>query len=61
MSTHAVHVSGIGPKEHLTQVGIETKVDLPGVGLNLQDHTFFHMYFNSKKVLCLCYIVIFQR
>lgn len=29
--------SGIGPKKHLQQIGIETKIDLP-VGENLQDH-----------------------
>ena len=31
--------SGIGPGRHLSEVGIETKADLPGVGENLQDHT----------------------
>ena len=28
--------SGIGPKAHLTEAKIETKVDLPGVGSNFQ-------------------------
>lgn len=31
-------LSGIGPVEHLRQVGIESHVNLPGVGENLQDH-----------------------
>jgi choline dehydrogenase len=31
-------LSGIGPAEQLKQHGIATKVDLPGVGENLQDH-----------------------
>jgi choline dehydrogenase len=31
-------LSGIGPAEQLKQNGITTKVDLPGVGENLQDH-----------------------
>lgn len=31
-------LSGIGPAEHLAQHGIESIVDLPGVGENLQDH-----------------------
>lgn len=30
-------LSGIGPKEELTNLGIEVRVDLPGVGTNLQD------------------------
>jgi choline dehydrogenase len=30
-------LSGIGPREELTKFGIDTKVDLPGVGENLQD------------------------
>ena len=30
--------SGIGPAEHLREVGIEVRVDLPGVGANLADH-----------------------
>ncbi|MGE0153760.1 MAG: GMC family oxidoreductase [Reyranellaceae bacterium] len=31
-------LSGIGPADELRQLGIEAKVDLPGVGRNLQDH-----------------------
>jgi choline dehydrogenase len=31
-------LSGIGPKEELTKFNIPIKVDLPGVGTNLQDH-----------------------
>ena len=31
-------ISGIGPADHLRSVGIEPKLDLPGVGRNLQDH-----------------------
>lgn len=30
-------LSGIGPKEELSNLGIEVRVDLPGVGTNLQD------------------------
>jgi choline dehydrogenase len=30
-------LSGIGPRDHLSSKGIETRVDLPGVGQNLQD------------------------
>ena len=30
--------SGIGPKAHLREVGVEVVLDLPGVGANLHDH-----------------------
>lgn len=44
MAAGAIHtpkilqVSGIGPKGVLEAAGIETVVDLPGVGQNFQDH-----------------------
>ncbi|WP_017974444.1 GMC family oxidoreductase [Actinopolyspora halophila] len=31
-------LSGIGPAEHLRSVGVDVRVDSPGVGSNLQDH-----------------------
>jgi len=31
--------SGIGPAEHLRELGIPVRIDLPGVGANLTDHT----------------------
>ena len=31
--------SGIGPHFHLKEMGIDTRIDLDGVGQNLQDHT----------------------
>ncbi|CAF3785050.1 unnamed protein product [Rotaria sp. Silwood1] len=34
--------SGIGPEGHLVEKGITCKVDLPGVGSNLQDHTIVY-------------------
>lgn len=33
-------LSGVGPKEHLRELGINNLVDLP-VGYNLQDHVTF--------------------
>ena len=30
-------LSGVGPAHHLTELGVEVRVDLPGVGTNLQD------------------------
>jgi choline dehydrogenase len=37
-SPQVLMLSGVGPKEHLAEKGIDLKVDLPGVGQNLQDH-----------------------
>ena len=37
-SPHLLHVSGIGPAEHLQSIGVEPIHHLPGVGMNLQDH-----------------------
>lgn len=36
-SPQLLMLSGIGPKDHLTQMGVPVKIDLPGVGTNLQD------------------------
>jgi choline dehydrogenase len=37
-SPHLLLLSGIGPQDQLEAVGIDTAVNLPGVGANLQDH-----------------------
>jgi len=37
-SPQLLMLSGIGPAAHLRQQGVEVRVDLPGVGGNLQDH-----------------------
>ncbi len=37
-SPHLLQVSGIGPAEHLRQIGVEVRHDLAGVGANLSDH-----------------------
>ncbi|KAF9265032.1 alcohol oxidase, partial [Marasmius fiardii PR-910] len=44
-------LSGIGDTSHLTSVGIETKYHLPGVGMNLSDHTRIgnNFYVNSTN------------
>ena len=39
--------SGIGPGEHLRELGIDVVVDRPGVGRNLQDHALFGLVFAS--------------
>jgi choline dehydrogenase len=39
-SPQLLMLSGIGPAEQLAEHGIDVRVDLPGVGKNLQDHLF---------------------
>ncbi len=39
-SPQILMLSGIGPAEHLREVGVHVHVDLPGVGRNLQDHPY---------------------
>ena len=37
-SPQLLMLSGVGPANHLVQMGIEVQLDLPGVGQNLTDH-----------------------
>jgi choline dehydrogenase len=46
-------LSGIGPAQHLKDMGIEVKVDRPGVGANLQDHMEFYFQQISTKPVSL--------
>jgi len=52
-SPHLLQLSGIGPTDVLTQAGIETVHDLPGVGQNLQDHLEFYFQFKCKQPISL--------
>lgn len=47
-SPQLLMLSGIGPAQHLRDLGIEVKVDLPGVGANLQDHAIVPMSWRMK-------------
>ncbi|KAH8918550.1 GMC oxidoreductase [Atractiella rhizophila] len=42
--------SGIGPADVLSAAGIETKIDLPGVGEHLQDHLSYSLSFSTTSV-----------
>ena len=42
-------LSGIGPGEHLKEMGIEVVKHLPGVGSNLHDHIAIPHIFYSKN------------
>jgi choline dehydrogenase len=41
-------LSGIGPADHLNEVGITCAHDLPGVGRNLQDHYGFSVVYRTR-------------
>ncbi|KAH7132185.1 hypothetical protein B0J11DRAFT_548169 [Dendryphion nanum] len=41
--------SGIGPKNVLSVANIQTRVDLPGVGQNFQDHAMSNLFYNLTK------------
>jgi choline dehydrogenase len=48
-SPQLLQLSGIGPAEHLHEVGIECQHDLPGVGENLQDHIDYVVGYRSSN------------
>ncbi|KXT17163.1 hypothetical protein AC579_357 [Pseudocercospora musae] len=45
-SANILHRSGIGPKSMLEDAGIDVVHDLPGVGMNLQDHPILYLSYN---------------
>jgi choline dehydrogenase-like flavoprotein len=42
--------SGVGPKDLLKSAGVEVKLDLPGVGQNLQDHAATLIAYACKEI-----------
>jgi choline dehydrogenase-like flavoprotein len=42
-------LSGVGEADHLRAVGIEARVDLPGVGKNLQDHLSVDVHHDRRE------------
>jgi 4-pyridoxate dehydrogenase len=47
-SPQLLMLSGIGPADHLREVGITPLIDLPSVGENLQDHLGVRLRWNRK-------------
>lgn len=52
-SPQILMLSGIGPADHLEEVGIACRVDLPGVGQNLQNHPLIYQKFSIDKPVAL--------
>nr|WP_057925958.1 choline dehydrogenase [Burkholderia ambifaria] len=52
-SPQLLMLSGIGPGAHLKEKGIDVRVDLPGVGQNLQDHLECHIQIETKEPVSL--------
>ncbi len=52
-SPHLLMLSGIGPADHLAEHGVACKVDLPGVGRNLQNHPLVYLTFSIDKPLSM--------
>jgi choline dehydrogenase len=47
-SPQLLMLSGIGPADHLAEVGIKARHDLPGVGQNLSEHPNFAVLFKAR-------------
>jgi choline dehydrogenase len=60
-SPQVLMLSGIGPADHLRQHGIETVVDLPGVGRNLQDHLDIPLQFACPEPVTLHSLIRLDR
>ena len=62
-SIQVLHRSGIGPAEWLAPLGIETVLDRPGVGRNLQDHLQQRAIYKVEGVRTLneTYYSLFRR
>lgn len=48
-----LQISGVGPQDVLEPLGIPVKVDLPGVGANLQDHGMVHPIYRYENTSLL--------
>jgi choline dehydrogenase len=52
-SPQLLQLSGIGAGDHLRQLGVDVVSDLPGVGLNLQDHLEVYVQHKCRQPITL--------
>lgn len=52
-SPQILMLSGIGPAQHLTDMGIPVALDMPGVGGNLQDHLQLRTIYRTHRPITL--------
>jgi len=50
-SAQLLMLSGVGPADHLAELGIDVELDLPGVGANLHDHPMSTLVFEHAEPL----------
>jgi choline dehydrogenase len=50
-SAQLLLLSGVGPAGHLTELGIDVALDLPGVGANLHDHPMSTVLYEAAEPL----------
>lgn len=50
-SAQLLLVSGVGPADHLAEIGIDVALDLPGVGTNLHDHPMSTVLYEASVPL----------
>lgn len=60
-SPRILMLSGIGPADHLREIGISPLFDLPGVGKNLQDHAQIQLMYGCSKPITLHQLIRIDR
>jgi len=60
-SPQLLMLSGIGPADHLKDMGIDPVIDSPGVGKNLQDHLAVLVHYSRTEPGCFHGLMRFDR